>query len=136
MYCPDGTTRYGLSWPESLIIGRWLARENFRGVFGCDYIVEMAENTKTIQRGTHYFKNSKPVNTCARIPHNRWERERFKDVVDNMLDTAVMILDHIGSNLMVTPGAFLARIVSLGKERQHVVQGVGKGKEAIELTLK
>jgi len=175
----------------SRLIGQWLAREGFRGIFGCDYIVdacggiyflevnarkqgttmefcctlentlpsgsamlseleyyavkhrkfpentiEMVENSKNIHWGTHYYKNLNPVNTFASIPHNHRERESFKNIAENKMDNAVIILDHVGNNLMVTPGSFIARIVALGKDRGRVVQGLEKGKKAIQATLK
>jgi hypothetical protein len=173
------------------IIGKWLAREGFRGIFGCDYIVdadggiyfievnarkqgttmefcctlentlppesamlpeleyyavkqhrfpkntiEMVENSKNIHWGTHYFKNLEPVSTRTYIPQNRQERTSFNHIAENKIDKEVIILDHIGSNLLATQGSFLARIVALGKDRRSVVQGLGQGKKAIQSSLK
>ncbi|BCO09059.1 hypothetical protein GF1_14350 [Desulfolithobacter dissulfuricans] len=46
-----------------------------------------------------------------------------------------VILEHIGSGLTVLPGTFLARIVSVARNRRDVEEGLRQGKEIIELTI-
>jgi hypothetical protein len=173
------------------MIGQWLSREGFRGIFGCDYVIdadsriffveanarqqgttmefcctlenalpsgaamlpelqyyavmhnrfpdntiEMAQDASTIHWGTYNYKNLNPIYTHSHIPQHIQERQAFKEIAENRLKKDVLILEHIGSDLMVTGGSFLARIVALGPDHLSVQQCLNQGKKTIERTFK
>ncbi|MBW2602808.1 MAG: ATP-grasp domain-containing protein [Deltaproteobacteria bacterium] len=182
------TTRLG---QHTRKVGQWLAREGFRGIFGCDYIVdprgriffievnarkqgtamefcctlentlpkgsamlpeleyyavfqdrfpehtvEMQNNFKKIHWGTHNYKTHGVVNTGSTISCHGSERKAFRQLAENRVKQDVLIIDHIGSGLVVAEKSFLARVVSLGKNRPNVLKGIGQGKKNIESTIK
>lgn len=170
-------------------VGAWLARQGYRGIFGCDYIVtdtdeirfleinarkqgttlefcctleqnlpagtpmlpeleyyavehgtfpegtlEPNGNTKDIHWGTYNYKIHEPVTTSGYIPQAVWERESFKKIGDQELLKDYLILEHTGSDLLVTQGSFIARVVALGHDHQSVTQGIEQGKKIIDIT--
>jgi len=171
-------------------VGQWLAREGFRGMFGCDYLVdssghifflevnarkqgtsmefccalentlpkgsamlpeleyyavfhgrfpehtvEMRSNFEKIQWGTHNYKTHGMVYTRSTIPCPVTERKAFRQLAENRVKQDVLILDHLGSGLVVAEKSFLARVVALGKDRSSVLRGLEQGKKIIESTL-
>ena len=98
--------------------------------------VEPMGNKKGIHWGTYNYKIHEPVVTGGYIPHAVWERESFKKIADNDLVKDYLILEHTGSDLFVTQGSFVARVVALGHDHESVTQGIEQGKKIIELTFK
>lgn len=97
--------------------------------------VEPEGNPKGIHWGTYNYKIHEPVTTSGYIPQAVWERESFKKIADNDLIKDFMILEHTGSDLFVTQGSFVARVVALGHDHESVTQGIEQGKKIIELTF-
>lgn len=171
-------------------IGRELAREGYRGIFGCDFIVdtegnifflevnarkqgttmefcctleqnlppgtptlpeleyyavtagrfpsetqEMTTNPKHIHWGTYNYKIHHNIHTSGYLPDNRNEREAFQKLADYHRKKDYLILEHVGSDFIVAEGAFLARIVSLGKDALSVEQGLNQGLKTIRTTI-
>jgi hypothetical protein len=172
-------------------VGQWLAREGFRGIFGCDYLVdpqkrifflevnarkqgtamefcctlentlpkgsamlpeleyyavfqerfpehtvEMQNNFKKINWGTHNYKTHGVVNTGSTISCQSSERKAFRQLAENRVKQDILIFDHLGSGLVVAEKSFLARVVALGKNRSGVLKGLEQGKKKIESTIK
>lgn len=97
---------------------------------------EMNGNIKKIHWGTYNYKLKNPTLTTGYIPQNPYERETFKKVARNELVKDFVILEHLGTNLSVTPGTFLARVVSVAKSRKDVDEGLCQGVGFIEQTFK
>jgi len=171
-------------------VGQWLAREGFRGIFGCDYLVdpqkrifflevnarkqgtamefcctlentlpkgsamlpeleyfavfqerfpehtvEMQNNFKKINWGTHNYKTHGVVNTGSTISCQSSERKAFRQLAENRVKQNVLIFDYLGSGLVVAEKSFLARVVALGKNRSGVLKGLEQGKKKIESTI-
>ena len=172
------------------IAGRWLAGHGYRGIFGCDFMVDshkniyfleinarkqgttlefcctmeqslppgapnlpelefyaveegilppnsvvMDGNPKGLHWGTYNYKLSKTVRTNGFIPQSNQERDAFRKVARGSLKKDFLILEHIGSDFVIARGAFLARIVAVGQDRQSVLQGVEQARKTIELTI-
>ncbi len=171
-------------------VGQVLAREGYRGIYGCDYIVtsenqvyfievnarkqgttlefcftleqslpetsptlpeleyhavvnrrfpvntkELDSNCRNIHWATYNYKMAKQRSTRGYIPQNPYEREAFQKVAAGKLIKDYVILEHIGSNLTIMPGTFLARIVSVARNYEDVQEGIRQGKEFIENTI-
>ncbi len=172
-------------------VGRILARHGYRGIFGCDFLVDenrqiyfveinarkqgttlefcytleqllpegsaslpeleyyavekgrFPENTREpndidlcpICWGTYNYKLKDHQFTRGYIPQNPYERESFCKVASGDLIKDFVVLEHIGSRVLVFPGTFLARIVSVGGKRADVEEGLRQGREIIELTV-
>lgn len=171
-------------------VGQWLANEGFRGIFGCDYIVdsrgrifflevnarkqgtamefcctlentlpkgsamlpeleyyavfknrfpehtvEMKNNFKKINWGTHNYKTHDVVITGSAIFSHCSERRAFRQLAEDRVKQDVLIFDHLGSGLVVAEKSFLARVVALGKSRSSILKGIENGKKKIESTL-
>lgn len=171
-------------------IGRWLGREGYRGIFGCDYIVtsddrihfmeinarkqgttlefcctleqalpreapnlpeleyyaveeeilpinrvEIADGGNNLHWGTFNYKLSQAVRTNGYIPQSSHERDAFRKISEGRLKKDFLILEHIGSDFVVTGGSFLARVVALGSDPESVSQGLAQGKKTIDLTI-
>ena len=172
------------------IAGRWLAWHGYRGIFGCDFMVDshkkiyfleinarkqgttlefcctmeqslppgapnlpelefyaveqgslpansmvMDGNPKGLHWGTYNYKLSKTVRTNGFIPQSNQERDAFRKVAQGSLKKDFLILEHIGSDFVIARGAFLARIVAVGHDRESVRQGVEQARKTIELTI-
>ncbi|MCP4023246.1 MAG: hypothetical protein GY729_15490, partial [Desulfobacteraceae bacterium] len=63
------------------------------------------------------------------------EREAFKKVARQNLKKDYLILEHTGSDFVIAEGAFIGRIVALGRDHDSVLQGVNQGCRTIELTF-
>ncbi len=98
--------------------------------------VEPKSNPSNIHWGTYNYKIHEPVVTSGYIPHAVWERESFAKIASNDLLKDYLILEHTGSDLFVTEGSFIARVVALGHDHESVNQGIQQGKKTIELTFK
>ncbi|WP_457574648.1 ATP-grasp domain-containing protein [Desulfolithobacter sp.] len=199
----DGNRFVGSSWPSVLpldivhelkehtrVVGRELGRRGYRGIFGCDYLVdrknnvyfleinarkqgttlefcytleqalppgspslpeleyhavvcgsfpentrERADDVVPLHWGTYNYKLKQARSTRGYIPQNPYERETFAKVAKGELLKDFVILEHIGSGLTVLPGTFLARIVSVARNRRDVEEGLRQGKEIIQLTI-
>lgn len=202
--CIQGGTRFtGSFFPsaqpeavrESLIAhtreaGRWLAENGYRGIYGCDFIVddaarihfleinarkqgttlefcctleqalptgapmlpeleyhavmegrlpdsavELAGDARRLHWGTYNYKIHQEVRTNGYIPQSTQERRAFGRVAAGSLKKDFLILEHIGSDFVVSGGSFIARIVALGHDMESVHQGLRQGKKTIELTI-
>jgi len=171
-------------------VGREMAREGYRGIFGCDFIIttdgsifflevnarkqgttmefcctleqnlpagaptlleleyyavtagkfptgtrEMTTNPKHIHWGTYNYKIHHNVHTSGYFPDNHNEREAFRKLANYDRQKDFLILEHVGSDFIVAEGAFLARIVSLGKDVSGVEQGLSQGLRTIRTTI-
>jgi len=169
-------------------VGKTLAKEGYRGIFGCDYIVDEMENIYFIEINarkqgttmefcctldiafdvdipnlpeiefyavnysepppnlmemgdfsgiswsTYNYKMKKDAETCAFIPHFKYEREMFKNVA-NLTKKEFAILEHVGNHIAVKKGSFLGRVVSVGKNREDAEEGIKIGKSILENTI-
>lgn len=97
--------------------------------------IEPELNLKNIHWGTYNYKIHQPVMTSGYIPHGVWERESFAKIGANELVKDYLIMEHTGSDLFVTEGSFIARVVALGHDHQSVAQGIEQGRKIIELTF-
>jgi len=199
----DGNRFVGSTYPSKLAdslqqelrehtraVGSVMAKEGFRGIYGCDYLItregkvrfievnarkqgttlefgytlaenlpetaptlpeleyhavvnhsfphnckETHSNRKNVHWGTYNYKVMKQRRTCGYIPQNPYEREAFQKVAGGELLKDFVILEHIGSNYIVLPGTFLARVVSVARTHEDVHEGILQGKAFIELTI-
>ncbi len=171
-------------------VGQLLGRSGYRGIFGCDYLidyegniffleinarkqgttlefcftleqslpkgspmlpeleyyavmenrfpkdtVEMKENSRAIHWGTYNYKVMEELVTNGYIPQNPYERETFQKVANGELVKDFVILEHLGTNLKVLPGTFLSRVVSVGRCRDDVDEGLCQGVGFIKQTI-
>lgn len=175
---------------HTVSVGQMLGRHGYRGIFGCDYIidndgqiffieinarkqgttlefcftleqslpegspmlpeleyfavienrfpirtVELTSNRRKINWGTYNYKIHQRQTTIGYIPQNPYERETFKKVAQGELVKDFVILEHIGTNFMVMPGTFLARIVSVATNREDMEEGLRQGVGFIKQTI-
>lgn len=97
--------------------------------------VEMTENMRSLHWGTYNHKVSKELITIGYIPQNPYERETFRKVARKELVKDFAILEHLGTNLKVKPGTFLARVISVARTREDVDEGLCQGVGFINLTI-
>lgn len=97
--------------------------------------IEPKGNVSHIHWGTYNYKIHDPVLTNGYIPQGVYERESFKKIATKELIKDYLILEHTGSDLFVTQGSFVARVVALGQDHQSVIQGIEQGCKTIELTF-
>ena len=171
-------------------VGKMLGRKGYRGIFGCDYLVdndgevffleinarkqettlefcftleqslpegspmlteleyyavtenrfpphfmEMNGNIRNIHWGTYNYKIEAKKLTTGYIPQNPYERETFRKVANGELIKDFVILEHPGTNFLVMPGSFLARVVSVAKNRDDVDEGLCQGVGFIRQTV-
>ncbi len=171
-------------------VGTMLGRKGYRGIFGCDYLVdnngtlffleinarkqgttlefcftleqtlpegspmlpeleyyavtenrfpphifEMKENIRNIHWGTYNYKLDKKRLTTGYIPQNPYERETFRKVANGELIKDFVILEHPGTNFLVMPGSFLARVVSVARNHEDVDEGLCQGVGFIKQTV-
>lgn len=174
----------------TLAVGRMLGSNGYRGIFGCDYIidpkgkiflveinarkqgttlefcftleqslpegspmlpeleywavienrfpahtVELQSNFRNIHWGTYNYKMHHQTTTTGYIPQNPHERESFQKVARCELKKDFVILEHIGTNVEVFPGTFLARIVSVAINRIDMEEGLRLGVGFIKQTI-
>lgn len=99
------------------------------------HAVEMNGNIRNIHWGTYNYKIKEDILTTGYIPQNPYERETFQKVAGKELLKDFVILEHLGTNLQVTPGTFLARVVSVAKTKEGVGEGLCQGVGFIEQTF-
>lgn len=97
--------------------------------------IELENNGKSIHWGTYNYKVVKRRCTRGYIPQNPYEREAFQKVAGRELLKDFVILEHVGSNYVIMPGTFLARVVSVARNHDDVQEGIRQGKEFIEMTI-
>ena len=97
--------------------------------------VETHENTRGICWGTYNHKVDKKEITNGYIPQNPYERETFNKVACKELVKDFVILEHLGTNLKVMPGTFLARVVSVARTKEDVNEGLCQGVGFIKQTI-
>jgi ATP-grasp domain len=169
--------------------GSWLAKQGYRGIFGCDYIVtdqneirfleinarkqgttiefccslaqtlpegapnlpeleyfavtknifpedtiEINSESHNVHWGTFNYKIHETVKTQSYIPQSAGEPDGFEKIARGNLKKHFLILEHAGSDFVIAKGAFIARIVALGKDHESVNQGINQGCKTIELT--
>jgi hypothetical protein len=85
--------------------------------------------------GTYNYKLKERRRTCGYIPHAEREQERFACVASGRLHKDFLVLEHVGSEMEVWPGTFLARVVAIGKDPRNVEEGLELGRKLIELTI-
>lgn len=174
----------------TVAVGRVLGAAGYRGIFGCDYLVdlegnihfleinarkqgttlefcftleqslpegapmlpeleyyavienrfpahalEMVGNRHDIHWGTYNYKITSPKITKGYIPQNPYERETFRKIARKELIKDFVILEHLGTNFLVSPGTFLARVVSVARNREDVAEGLCQGVGFIQQTI-
>jgi len=174
----------------TICIGKFLGKQGYRGIFGCDYLideagkvlfleinarkqgttlefcftleqslpegspmlpeleyfavtenrfpphtVEMNGNIRNIHWGTYNYKIDTKKITTGYIPQNPYERETFRKIANGELLKDFVILEHPGTNFHVMPGSFLARVVSVAKNRDDVDEGLCQGVGFIRQTI-
>lgn len=97
--------------------------------------VEMKENIRNIHWGTYNYKLQTKKLTTGYIPQNPYERETFRKVANGELLKDFVILEHPGTNFLVMPGTFLARVVSVARNREDVDEGLCQGVGFIQQTI-
>ncbi len=171
-------------------VGKILAQNGYRGIFGCDYLIDkndkiyfleinarkqgttlefcytleqslpegapslmeleffavtegrfpqntskLQSNHRRIHWGTYNFKIETKKRTTGYIPQHTYERETFNKVANGNLLKDFAILEHVGTNFFVMPGTFLARVVSVAKNREEVDEGLCQGVGFIRQTI-
>lgn len=96
---------------------------------------ELKNNSRDIHWGTYNYKIETQKRTTGYIPQNIYERETFKKVAKGDLLKDFAILEHVGTNFYVMPGTFLARVVSVAKNRDDVNEGLCQGVGFIKQTI-
>ncbi len=96
---------------------------------------KLRSNHRNIHWGTYNFKIEIQKRTTGYIPQNPYERETFKKVSNGNLIKDFAILEHVGTNFFVMPGTFLARVVSVAKNREDVDEGLCQGVGFIRQTI-
>ncbi len=174
----------------TITAGRLLGKAGYRGIFGCDYIIDqegriwfleinarkqgttlefcctleqnlpqgapsllelechavlqgsfppttraMNENSCQLHWQTYNHKLATPVLTTGYIPQNTGERQAFARVARQQLQKDFLILEHLGAPLLVGPGTFLARVVSVARNREDVGIGLHQGINWIKQTF-
>ncbi len=99
------------------------------------HVVEMKENIRNIHWGTYNYKLDQKMLTTGYIPQNPYERETFRKVANGELLKDFVILEHPGTNFLVMPGSFLARVVSVARNRDDVDEGLCQGVGFIKQTV-
>ena len=97
--------------------------------------VKMNGNIRGIHWGTFNHKVAAEKITVGYIPQNPYERETFKKVGRKELVKDFVILEHLGTNLKVMPGTFLARVVSVARTKEDVNEGLCQGVGFIKQTI-
>lgn len=96
---------------------------------------ELGRNNRNIHWGTYNYKIDTQKRTTGYIPQNVYERETFRKVANGDLLKDFAILEHVGTNFYVMPGTFLARVVSVAKNREDVDEGLCQGVGFINQTI-
>lgn len=96
---------------------------------------ELKTNNREIHWGTYNYKIDTRKRTTGYIPQNIYERETFKKVANGDLLKDFAILEHVGTNFYVMPGTFLARVISVAKNREDVNEGLCQGVGFIKQTI-
>lgn len=96
---------------------------------------ELGKNNRNIHWGTYNYKIETQKRTTGYIPQNAYERETFRKVSNGDLLKDFAILEHVGTNFYVMPGTFLARVVSVAKNREDVDEGLCQGVGFINQTI-
>lgn len=97
--------------------------------------VEMNGNHRSIHWGTYNYKLTSKQLTTGYIPQNPYERETFKKIAHKELIKDFAILEHLGTNFLVQPGTFLARVVSVARCAEDVSEGLCQGVGFIKQTI-
>lgn len=177
-------------------VGRTLAKFGYRGVYGCDYIVDgngeilfielnprkqgttmefcctldqilphgspslmeleyyavtrgaFPENTvepdrslqlvqtSPIHWGTYNHKVERAdESTSVSMPQDMHELWLFRRVADGR-PGGFLYLEHVGENILVKPGAFLARVVSVDSTRRGMLEQLSRGERNLKQTIK
>lgn len=98
--------------------------------------VEMTSNHRSLHWGTYNYKITSKKLTNGYIPQNPYERETFKKIAKRELIKDFVILEHLGTNFLVQPGTFLARVVSVARSAEDVAEGLCQGVGFIQQTIK
>ncbi len=94
------------------------------------------KNTKqNIYWSTYNQKLTNRLKTITYLPQQRSEIEMFEAVASNKLTKEYMILEHVGQELFVNEGSFLARVIATGQNYKDVEYGVDIGKRLIAWTI-
>lgn len=99
------------------------------------HTTEMNGNYHGIHWGTYNYKITESRLTKGYIPQNPYERETFKKIARKELIKDFVILEHLGTNFLVSPGTFLARVVSVARCREDVAEGLCQGVGFIQQTI-
>lgn len=99
------------------------------------HALEMNGNYRGIHWGTYNYKITALKITKGYIPQNPYERETFRKIAKKELIKDFVILEHLGTNFLVAPGTFLARVVSVARNREDVAEGLCQGVGFIQQTI-
>lgn len=97
--------------------------------------IELKNNKHSIHWGTYNYKTQTRKLTTGYIPQNPYERETFRKIANGELIKDFVILEHPGTNFLVMPGSFLARVVSVAKNMDDVNEGLCQGVGFIQQTI-
>ncbi len=175
---------------HTIEIGREIAKGGYRGIFGCDYLIdkkgeiffleinarkqgttlefcftleqnlpegspmlpeleyyavvenrfpphtlEMKTNRRNIHWETYNYKVETATLTTGYIPQNPYERETFRKIAQKELIKDFVILEHLGTGCLALPGTFLARVVSVARNKKDVSEGICQGLSFIKQTV-
>jgi hypothetical protein len=85
--------------------------------------------------GTYNFKVTEDTCIYGFMPFCGEERQCFIQAGKGKVSRQFVVLEHIGNDFVLGAGSFLGRIVALGKDHQHVHQGLLQGKKMLEGTI-
>lgn len=174
---------------QTIAAGQALGRGGFRGIFGCDYLIdrdgkvwfleinarkqgttfefcctleqnlppgapslleleyhavihgvfpseimEIDDNCASLHWRTFNHKLNSRAVTTGYIPQNTRERESFRRVAAGELMMDYVVLEHLGPQLTIEPGTFLARVAAVANSRERVTLGLSQGMAQIRQT--
>ncbi len=100
---------------------------------GC---MELAGNLPEVYWGTYNHKVEKDVKTTGRVECINDERKMFQRICGSSPERSdFMVVEHVGKDIIVKSGSFLARVISVAKNRENMVAGLDKGKAIIKNTI-
>ncbi len=100
-----------------------------------DSVVEPAREGDELHWGTYNDKIMQDIETRGYIPQTNRERRMFAAVAGTGLEKDYVIIEHIGSGQAAAAGVFLARAVSVAKNRAGMRDGLKSAQRCIRGTI-
>jgi hypothetical protein len=85
--------------------------------------------------GTYNYKLQQDCRTCGFIPQAVHQADSFAKIAQGSLRKDFLVVEHVGSEMDVRQGTFLSRVVSIGRNRRDMLEGLENGRKQIELTI-